>query len=96
MSSAGPCQYGHVEDPDVALDDGVELAGALARSSGASGRCTAGRAGARTCRRPRSCPAPRSGPSVGTPVGVEPGLGQELLAAPVRLAGPERDRPAVG
>ena len=35
------------------------------RSCAASGRCTAGPGGARTCRRPRACPAPRSGPASG-------------------------------
>ena len=68
MSSAGPCQYGTSKIAHVAPDDRRELAGARRRSSAASGRCTGGPGGARTCRRPRSCPGASIRPIVGMPV----------------------------
>ena len=94
-SSAGPRQYGRSKIADVALDDRVELACAL--GVGAQGPADAQQVRSEPERvtaldRPRILdPADRRHAAL-----IQPGLFEQLLAAPVGLARPERDRALVG
>ena len=91
----GPLPVREVEDPDVALDDRVELAGAL--GVGAQRPADAQQVGpepervATLDRARRLDPGQRRHAAL-----VEPGLGEQLLALAVGLARPERDRAPVG